>query len=89
VQQFLSDFILATMFLRVFFVARSVFNYSIYTDAYFKKLCREHGFNPGVRFTFKCYLATYPERTIMSLFFGTLMIIAYVFRILEYPFFLN
>jgi hypothetical protein len=77
------------MFLRVFFVARSLFNYSIYTDAYFKKLCREHGFNPGVRFTFKCYLATYPERTIMSLFFGTLMIIAYVFRILEYPFFLN
>ena len=77
------------MFLRVFFIARSVFNYSVYTDAYFKKMCREHGFNPGVRFTFKCYLATFPERTIMVLFFSTLAIIAYIFRILEYPLFLN
>ena len=77
------------MFLRVFFIARSVFNYSVYTDAYFKKLCREHGFNPGVRFTFKCYLASYPERTIMWLFFSTIALIAYIFRILEYPFFLN
>ena len=77
------------MFLRVYFVARTFFNYSVYTDAYFKKLCRENGFNPGVRFTFKCYLATYPERTIMCLFFSTLSIIAYVFRVLEYPFFLT
>lgn len=77
------------MFLRVYFVARSIFNYSVYSDAYFKKMCREHGFNPGVRFTFKCYLATYPERTITFLFFSTLAIIAYIFRILEFPFFLN
>jgi hypothetical protein len=77
------------MFLRVFFIFRSVFNYSVYTDAYFKKMCREHGFNPGVRFTFKCYLATFPERTIMWLFFSTIFLLAYVFRILEYPFFLR
>ena len=74
------------MFLRVFFICRSILNYSVYSDAYFKKLCREYGFNPGVRFTFTCYLATYPERTIIWLFLGTIAIIAYVFRIFEYPF---
>jgi len=51
---FFSDFLLALMFFRVFFVVRSIFNYSIYTDAYSKKLCKSYGFSAGVRFTFKC-----------------------------------
>jgi len=36
IAQPLSDYILAFMFLRLFFVFRSIFNYSIYTDPYSK-----------------------------------------------------
>jgi hypothetical protein len=82
----LSDYFLAIMFARFFFLMRTIFNHSIYTDAFFKKLCREYGFNPGVRFTLKCYLATNPGETISILFITTLLIIAYIFRIFESPF---
>ena len=34
-----SDFVLALMWFRVYFVIRAIFNYSVYTDAYSKKLC--------------------------------------------------
>ena len=86
VATFLSDYFFAFMFCRFFFLMRTIFNHSIYTDAFFKKLCREYGFNPGVRFTLKCYLATNPGETISILFISTLLMIAYVFRIFESPF---
>ena len=35
----LCDFMIVIMFLRLFFLVRSIFNYSIYADAYSKKLC--------------------------------------------------
>lgn len=79
----LSDLLFAIMFFRVVYLARSVFNYSIYSDAYFKKLCKEYGFNPGVRFSLKCYLSLYPERTVIFLFFSTIFVLAYLLRIFE------
>jgi hypothetical protein len=79
----LSDLLFAIMFFRVIYLARSVFNYSIYSDAYFKKLCKEYGFNPGVRFSLKCYLSLYPERTVIFLFFSTIFVLAYLLRIFE------
>jgi hypothetical protein len=89
VPTFLSDYFFAIMFLRIFFLIRTIFNHSIYTDAFFKKLCREYGFNPGVRFTLKCHLDTSPGKTICYLFFGTLFIISYVYRIFESPFLID
>lgn len=84
---FLSDFILAFMFLRIFFLCRSIFNYSIYTDPYSKKLCRSYGFTSGVRFTFKCYFEVHPEKTVLIVFTSTIMILAYLMRIFELPFY--
>lgn len=80
---FLSDYILAFMFLRLFFLTRCFFNYSSSTDAYFKKLCKTYGFNPGYRFTLKTHMTLYPERTIVTLFFFTVFCFAYVIRIFE------
>jgi hypothetical protein len=82
-----SDFILAFMWLRVFFLIRSVFNYSVFTDAYSKKLCRSYGFSAGVRFTFKCQIIVNPEWTVLILFGSTVVILAYILRIFEIPFF--
>ena len=49
-----SEFLLAMMWFRIYFLVRSIFNYSIYTDAYSKKLCKSYGFTAGARFTLKC-----------------------------------
>lgn len=45
VHYFLSEFMLSIMALRLFFIVRSYFNYSIYTDSYSKKLCQQYGFS--------------------------------------------
>ena len=73
----LSDFILAFMFLRIYFVVRAVFNYNMYMDSYAKKLCRSYGFTANVRFTFKALLKTDPVWTVTVLFFGSVIILAY------------
>ena len=61
VKFFLSDFMLAFMFLRLFFLIRTSFNYSIYTDALSKKICKAHGFDAGFKFAVKCKLLIDPE----------------------------
>ena len=83
----LSDFLLALMWMRVFFLIRSIFNYSIYTDAYSKKLCRSYGFSAGVRFTFKCQIIVNPEWTVAIMFTSTILILSYILRIFELPWF--
>ena len=50
----MSEFMIALMWFRIYFLIRSIFNYSIYTDAYSKKLCKSYGFTAGARFTLKC-----------------------------------
>ena len=82
----MSDFILAFMFLRIFFVLRSVFNYSIYTDAFSKKLCKSYGFTSGVRFTMKCHFAVHPGKTMFFLFLLSIMVFGYLVRIFELPY---
>lgn len=81
--QFLSDYILAFMFMRLFFLFRTWFNYSIYTDPYAKKLCREHGFYPGFRFIFKSKFSQSPEKTVVILFVVTISVLSYVYRMFE------
>ena len=82
----MSDFILAFMFLRIFFLLRSVFNYSIYTDAFSKKLCKTYGFTSGVRFTLKCHFAVNPEKTMLILFTSSILVFGYLLRIFELPY---
>ena len=83
----LSEFLIAIMWFRLFFLIRSIFNYSIYTDAYSKKLCKSYGFTAGARFTLKCQIMVNPEWTVFVLFTSTIFILAYVLRIFELPYF--
>ena len=75
------------MWFRIYFLVRSIFNYSIYTDAYSKKLCKSYGFTAGARFTLKCQILVNPEWTVFVLFTSTIFILAYVLRIFELPYF--
>lgn len=72
----LSEFIFAFMWLRVLFLVRAIFNYSVFTDAYSKKLCHTYGFTAGVRFAFKCQMIVDPEKTVFMLFCSTICILA-------------
>ena len=78
-----SDFILVFMFLRLFFVMRAVFNYSMYTDVFAKKLCRSYGFTANVRFTYKSLLKTDPAKTVIITMFASTLVLAYQLRVFE------
>ena len=81
--QFMSDYILAIMFLRVFFVLKSIARYSIYTDAFSKKLCRDYNFYPGFRFIYKSRFITNPSATVTMLFVCSICVLSYLLRIFE------
>ena len=83
VEECYSHYVLAFMFLRVYFVVKWILNQSFYTDAFSKKLCNEYGFYPGFRFVFKSKFIKSPERAIITLFVVTVGILSYITRIFE------
>jgi len=87
VTYFSSELLLAVMCLRITLLIRTFFNYSMYTDAFSKKLCKSYGFSAGARFTLKCQLAVNPEMTVITIFGGTVLFSAYIVRIFELPYF--
>lgn len=66
---------------------RTLFNRSIFMDAIAKKMCNSYGFEAGVKFSLKSYLKIYPERTVMTIFFVTIFLSAYLIRIAELPYY--
>jgi hypothetical protein len=82
----LSDFILAFMFIRIFYLMRAFFNYTMFMDVYSKKLCRSFNFTANVRFAYKCFLKKSPGKTIFSTIFFSILIGAYLIRIFELPY---
>jgi len=82
---FLGDFFLAVMFLRVFLAYRSVLNYSVYTDAFSKKLCNQYGFQNSMRFALKCLLVHYPGYLVLINGLLFTLVLAYLVRIFELP----
>ena len=83
----LSDIILAFMLVRTFFLVRTCVNYTVYTDAYSKKLCKSYGFDAGVRFTFKCMILESPGLTFFLTFSISVFLQTYMLRIFEMPYF--
>lgn len=77
------------MFLRIYFVFKCLFNHSIYSDAFSKRLCKNHGFYPGFRFVVKSQFRSHPERTVLVLFTMTVLVLAYILRIFEMRFALH
>ena len=71
------------MFFRIYFLFKSIFNYSIFTDAFSKGLCRDYGFYPGQRFILKCLFVSSPTTTVLVMFITTTLLLAYVLRIFE------
>lgn len=85
VRMLLSDFFLAFMFLRLFQLIRTSFNYSVYMDPLSKKICKGYGLTADIRFTIQSKLLVDPFETSFIMFFGTVLIFAYLVRIFELP----
>lgn len=73
------------MCLRVYFPIRTALNYSVYTDAYSKKLSWNYGFNASFMFSLRCYVHKKSIGTILTLMSFSLFVFAYVIRIFEEP----
>lgn len=82
----LSDFLLAFMFLRIGLLVRSIFNYTMFTDLYAKKLCESYGFTANVRFTFKCFIIKKPGATVICTLTTSILVLSYILRIFEIPY---
>jgi hypothetical protein len=82
---FLSEFLLVLMFTRMYFLVRSILNYTEFMDPYARKLCNAYGFDNTVLFTIKSKMAINPESTVSYIFGLTLIVFAYIIRIFEMP----
>lgn len=87
VHYFLSEFMLAVMAMRGFYILRSYVNYTLYTDHYSKKLCQQHGFSANIRYTLKVQLEKEPEKTVSFLFILFVVYYSYLLRIFELPYY--
>jgi len=74
------------MFIRIFYLMRAFFNYTMFMDVYSKKLCRSFNFTANVRFAYKCFLKKSPGKTIFGTIFMSILIGAYLIRIFELPY---
>lgn len=86
VHYFLSEWLLAFMSLRTFFILRAWLNYSLFTNAYSKKLCQSYGFNAGMVFTFRAKMKTNPTPIVLFSFFVVIFTFAWLLRIFEMPY---
>jgi len=84
---FFNELMLAAMSMRIYFLIRTVMNYTDFMDAYAINLCSSYGFETSIFFTIKSRLIIHPETTVISIFFGTIIIFAYLVRIFEMPYF--
>ena len=84
----LSEFMLAFMFLRIYFFVRTVVNYTIYNDPFSKRLLRAHGYDQNqFFFSLKCHLKVNPVMTMIIVATVTCTVPAYLVRIFEIPYF--
>lgn len=82
----LSDFFFAFMFLRLFQLMRTSFNFSVYTDPLSKKICKGYGLSANFKFAVQSKLLVDPFETVIIMFVGTVLIFAYLVRIFELPY---
>ena len=80
-----SQLVVAFMWLRCFFLLRSILNYHIYTTEYSKYMCQSYGINADTRFTLKCWLKANPIHGVFGMLFFTIFSFAYLLRIFELP----
>jgi hypothetical protein len=83
VKYFLSDFLFAFMFLRFYFVIRTLLNFCIFSDLFSKRTCAKFGFEAGTSFYVKALYVKKPGVVILCVSTLSIMFLSYVLRIFE------
>lgn len=86
VDYLLSDFIYIFLLLRSLFLVRAFVNYSIFSDHYASKVCKEYKVQNNFRFAIKSLLKVYHIKLVMWFFFGSVLIFGFMLRIFERPY---
>ena len=83
VHYMLGDFLFAFMFLRFYFILRTIMNFSIYSDLSSKKICKNNGFESNPSFCFKAMFQKNLGATILFVALISIMWLSYLLRIFE------
>jgi len=86
VDYLLSDFIYIFLLCRSFYVVRAFVNYSIFSDHYAVKICKEYKVQNNFRFAIKSLLKIYHIKLVIWFFFASVIIFGYMLRIFERPY---
>jgi hypothetical protein len=86
-EYYISDLILAFMFLRLIKVLDYLESQARYADPISMKVCHFYGFRCDSVFSLKCHLAIEPSKTVARMFVLTVAVLSYVLRIFEIPFY--
>lgn len=83
VNYMLSDFLFAFMFLRFYYLIRTLMNFSVYSELYSKRVCSKHKFEANTFFCIKALLTKAPGTTILVIATLSIMWLSYLLRIFE------
>ena len=79
----LSDFIFSLMFLRVYFLIRTLLNFSLYSDLYATRLAARYNVNTSTGFYIKALYCKKPGMMVMMVSTISIIWLSYVLRIFE------
>ena len=79
----LGDFLFAFMFLRCYFVIRTIMNFTAYSNLNSKKVCDKYGFEADTSFCFKALIQKSPGATVAFTAMFSILWLSYLLRIFE------
>lgn len=71
------------MCLRVYFLIRTIMNFSVYAELYAKRVCVKHGFEQDTSFCLKSQVTKSPGKTIVIISVISITWLAYLLRVFE------
>jgi len=74
------------MYIRLFFLFRSLFQLVPFQDSFAIEICEPHHVKANIRFSIKCLFKMYPMAMIATILLSTIPLIAYLLRLAERPF---
>jgi len=83
VNYMLSDFLFAFMFLRFYYLIRTLINFSAFSDLYSKRVFAKYKFQANTFFCIKALITKKPGQTIFTIATLSIMWLSYLLRIFE------
>ena len=79
----LSDFLFAFMFLRCYFLLRTITNFSIYSELNSRRICSNNGFKVNASFVLKANIQKRPGTTVLFTAVFSIMWLSQLLRVFE------